>query len=310
MKSYAYFPGCSLEKMAGSYDVSTRKVAEALGIELREIEDWNCCGATAYFHVDELLATALCSRNIAIAEREGLDLVAPCSGCFKNMFVTNAHLKEDADLREHMNFALEEDGLKVDGTIRVRHLVEVLHEDVGPEGVRAKVKRPLKGLRVAPYYGCQLVRPRKTGAAEEENPTLYEELLRAMGATPVEYPPRLRCCGGSLVITNREAALAMVQELLKSAVQSRADVIATMCPLCQTNLECYQGQVSRRYGARYSIPVLYFTQLLGVALGFSPKEMKIGTELVGGTEELFREKAEPQQEQKPPAAAAARSAAR
>lgn len=278
MKTYSYFPGCSLERMALSYHVSTLETARRLDVELKELEDWNCCGATAYFHVDELLAYTLCARNLAMAEREGADLVAPCSGCFKNMYFTNAHLKKEPDLAEHVNAALEADGLTFSGAIEVRHLLGVFVDDVGLPEIEKRVTKPLAGLRVAPYYGCQVLRPRKNGE-DIEQPHFFEDLLSAIGATPVDYPPRLRCCGGSLIVTNRKAALAMVRDLLQNAVDQRAQVITTVCPLCQINLECYQRHVNRVFGTGFSVPILYFTQLMGLALGVPAQRLGIGTEL-------------------------------
>lgn len=279
MRTYSYFPGCSLERMALSYHVSTLETARRLDVELKELEDWNCCGATAYFHVDELLAYTLCARNLAIAEREGADLVAPCSGCFKNMYFTNAHLKKEPDLAEHVNAALEADGLTFSGAVEVRHLINVFVEDVGLPEITKRVTRPLAGLRVASYYGCQVLRPQKNHE-DVEQPRFFEDLLSAIGATPVDYPPRLRCCGGSLIVTNRKAALAMVRDLLQSAVNQKAQVIATVCPLCQLNLECYQRHVNRVFGTGFSVPILYFTQLMGLALGVPAQRLGIGTELI------------------------------
>lgn len=279
MKRYAYFPGCSLEKIANSYHVSALESSRLLGVELEEIEDWNCCGATAYFHVDELLAHTLCARNLAMAEQQKLDVVAPCSGCFKNLYATRAHLQRDPDLAEHINYALAEDDLRFHGTSAVRHLIEVFVQDVGLETIREKVKKPLSGLRVAPYYGCQILRPRKDHE-EIEDPRFFEDLMSAVGAEPTEFLLRLRCCGGALIITNREAALSLVRNLLDSALRSGAAVIATACPLCQVNLECYQKQVNREFGTEYNVPVLYFTQLVGLALGIGPDRLGIGKELV------------------------------
>ncbi len=279
MKQYAYYPGCSLESLAMSYHVSSIEAARELGVELKEIEDWNCCGATAYFHVDELLASTLVARNLALAEKENLDFVAPCSGCYKNAYFTNAHLQQDPDLAEHINFALEEDDLQLSGPINVKHLIEVFVEDVGFEEIKKRVSRPLKDLRVAPYYGCQLVRPKKD-SEDVENPQFFEELLSAIGADPVEYGSKTRCCGGSLIITNREAALDMVYKLLQDAANREADVIATTCPMCNINLELYQKQVNREFGTEFSIPVMYFTQLLGLALGIASGRLGIGKELV------------------------------
>jgi heterodisulfide reductase subunit B len=279
MKRYAYFPGCSLEKMAQSYHQSAVETTRALGVELHELEDWNCCGATAYFHVDKLLAYTLCARNLAMAEQQGLELVAPCSGCYKNMYFANAHLKGDADLAEHINYALEADNLRFAGTSTVKHLIEVFVHDVGLPAIKARVTHPLTGLRVAPYYGCQILRPRKDHE-DVEQPRFFEDLLATIGAVAVDFPLRLRCCGGALIITNREAALSMVRNLLQSAVNARADVIATACPLCQVNLECYQKQVNREFNTDFSVPVLYFTQLIGTAFGIPPKPLGIGSELV------------------------------
>lgn len=277
-KKFAYFPGCSLEKMAQSYHLSTVEVARVLGMELKELEDWNCCGATAYFHVDELLAHTLCARNLAMAEKEGLDLVAPCSGCYKNMHACNKHLKHDHDLADHINFALEEDNLRYDGKIKVHHLIEVFSEDL--KEVKAKATNPLAGLKVAPYYGCQILRPRKFEHENVEEPRYFEDLMAAIGATPVDFLLRLRCCGAALIITNREAALSMVRNLLQNAVDSGADVIATACPLCQVNLECYQEMVNSEFGTKFSVPVFYFTQLMGLSMGIPAKRLGIGTEFL------------------------------
>jgi heterodisulfide reductase subunit B len=279
MKKYAYFPGCSLEKIAHSYHVSAIESARALGVELQELEDWNCCGATTYFAVDELLAYTLCARNLAMAEQQKLDVVAPCSGCYKNMHSARKHLKKDADLAEHINFALAEDDLRWSGESAVRHLIEVMVQDVGLEEIKARVRRPLAGLRVAPYYGCQILRPRKDHE-DVEQPRFFEDLLGAIGAEPTDFQLKLRCCGGALIITNREAALSLVRNLLQSAVQSWAAVIATACPLCQVNLECYQKQVNSDFGTDFKVPVLYFTQLVGLALGLEPDRLGIGSELV------------------------------
>ena len=279
MRTYSYFPGCSLEKMALSYHQSAIQTTTKMGVELKEIEDWNCCGATTYFHVDELLAYTLVARNLAMAEKTGHDLVAPCSACYKNAYFASAYLKEDQDLSDHINYALEQDNLHFSGSIEVKHLMEVFVDDVGLEEIKSKITHPLEGLRVAPYYGCQIVRPRKDHQ-DVENPQFFEDLMSTIGAQPVDFTYRLRCCGGSLIITSREAALSLVRDLLQSAVDKEADVIATACPMCQTNLECYQMTVNREFGTDFSIPIMYFTQLLGLSMGLPPKKLGIGTEFV------------------------------
>ncbi|MBM3125403.1 MAG: disulfide reductase [Chloroflexi bacterium] len=279
MKEYAYYPGCSLEKMAVSYHLSAVETTGKLGIKLKELEDWSCCGATAYSGIDELLSHTLSARNLAIAEKTGLDFVAPCSACYKNMYFTAVHMRKDADLAEHINFALEEDNLHFSGNVTVRHLIEVYVNEVGLEEIKSKVTRPLEGVRVAPYYGCQIMRPRKDHE-DVEQPQFFEELLAAIGAMPINYPLKMRCCGGSLIISSRTAALSMVRNLLQSAVDGQADVIATTCPMCQVNLECYQQQVNQEFGTNFSVPVLYFTQLIGLAFGITPKKLGMGKEFV------------------------------
>lgn len=290
MKEYAYFPGCSLEKLAIGYHQSAMEAAKKLGVKLHELEDWNCCGSTTYFHIDELLAYTLTARNLAIAEKTGLDVVAPCSACFKNMYFTQAHLAKEPDLAEHVNYALEEDNLHFSGNIRIRHLLEMFAQDLGAEEIRSKVTHPLEGLKVAPYYGCQILRPRKDHdpSTALETPQYFEELLAAIGATPVDYPLKARCCGGSLIISSRVAALSMVRNLLQSARERGADVIATACPMCQVNLECYQQSVNQEFGTDFNIPVLYFTQLVGLALGIPKNKLGIGKELVSAMPVLAR----------------------
>lgn len=282
MKEYAYFPGCSLEKIGLSYHNSSIETTNKLGVELKELEDWNCCGATTYFHVDELLAYTLCARNLAMAEKENLDLVAPCSACYKNSYFTNKHLQEDPDLAEHINYALEEDDLSFSGKSEVKHLMEVFVHDVGFEEIRNNVSKPLEGLRVAPYYGCQILRPKKDDENVEQA-EFFEDLLSAIGAEPVPYPLKLKCCGGSLLISNRIAALSMVRNLLLDAENNGAALIATACPMCQVNLECYQQQVNQEFGTRFSVPVVYFTQLMGLALGIPGRKLGIGKEIVAAT---------------------------
>jgi heterodisulfide reductase subunit B len=279
MKKFALFPGCSLEKMAASYHRSSVESTKRFDIELQELDDWNCCGATTYSYIDELLANTLVARNLALAEKEGLDFVAPCSACYKNAYFANKYINEDPDLSEHINYALEQDDLQLQGNVNVYHIIDIFANEIGVEEIKAKVTNPLTGLKVAPYYGCQIVRPRKNGE-EFENPQFFEEIIAAMGAEPVDFADRLRCCGASLIMTSRHAALDMVRVLLYNAVSSGADVIATACPLCQVNLECYQNTVNEEFGTNFKVPVLYFTQLMGLALGISRRQLGIGSELV------------------------------
>jgi len=263
---YAYYPGCSLEKTQRGYDESVRETFKALGQELIEIDDWNCCGATVYMSVKETVSLAVSARNLALAEKMGLDVLAPCSSCFTVLSKTNRILNEIPDMKRDVNEALTEGGLQYAGNTRVRHPLDVLMNDIGIETIRPHIKRRLNGLKIAPYYGCQIVRPDKT-FDDRENPVLMDTLFRACGGDIVYYPVKVRCCGGMLMTTFEETALKLNMELLRSARENGADVIVTTCPLCHFNLEAYQDRIQKVYGNGLAVPVIYFTQLLGIALG-------------------------------------------
>jgi len=263
---YAYYPGCSLEKTQRGYDASVREVFAALGQELIEIDDWNCCGATVYMSTKETVSLAVSARNLALAERMGLDVIAPCSSCFTVLAKTNRILSEIPEMHRDVNEALAEGGLSYSGKTVVRHPLDVLMNDIGIGEILRRQKRSLHGLKIAPYYGCQIVRPDK-GFDDRENPLLMDRLFRKCGGDVVPYPMKVRCCGGMLMTTFEETALKLNMELLECAVQNGADVIVTTCPLCHFNLEAYQDKINKHFGTSYAIPILYFTQLLGVVLG-------------------------------------------
>ncbi len=276
---YAYYPGCSLEKTQRGYDESVREVFKALGQELVEIDDWNCCGATMYMSVMETVSVAVSSRNLALAEKMGLDILAPCSSCFTVLSKTNRILSQIPGMKEDVNAALAEGGLHYGGGTRVRHPLDVLMNDIGAEAVRAKVTRGLNGLRIAPYYGCQIVRPEK-GFDDREDPVLLDRMVRACGAESVYFPLKVRCCGGVLMTTFEETALKLNMEILQCAVQNHADLIVTTCPLCHINLEGYQDRINEKFGTAFEMPILYFTQLLGIALGLSPKSLGLDSSFI------------------------------
>ena len=277
---YAYYPGCSLESTAKAYDLSLRAVFRLLGQELEEIDDWNCCGATAYMSVAETVALAVSARNLALAERMGdLDVVAPCSACFTVLNKTQRYLLGHAELRDRVQESLGEAGLSLTRPIRVRHPLDVLVNDVGLDVVVARAARNLGGAKVAPYYGCQIVRPER-GFDDREVPMWLDVLFQRLGAEVVDYPPKVRCCGGMQMSTNEQIGLRLNFDLLAEAMDSGANVVVTTCPLCQINLEAYQDKISRAFKRKIRIPVMYFTQLLGLALGASPKELGLPLNLV------------------------------
>lgn len=271
---YSYYPGCSQEGSNQAYDASTRNVARVLGIEMLELDDWNCCGATAYFAVDDIAAAVLSARNLALAEAHGRDLVTVCSGCYLTLTKTNHRLAEDRVLRERVRAALRQGGLDYRGSVTVRHFLDVVVRDVGAEAVMQHVVRPLEGLAVACYHGCQLSRP--GGEIDDvEAPDSMDRLMHWLGARPTEFPLKAKCCGGMLMTTEPPLALEMTGKVLRSAKNSGADCVATACPLCQINLEGYQKRAGREIGTDVRIPVLYFTQLLGWALGLGQNELAL-----------------------------------
>ena len=273
MKKYLYFPGCSLKGTGRAYEESFLAVFKALGLEVRELEDWNCCGATAYMAVDETKSYALAGRNLAIAEREDLDVIAPCSACYLVLNKTQHGLKENPELRRKVVNALKTAGLDYKGTVRVRHPLDVLFNDVGIEKLAKFIKKPLKGLKFAPYYGCQMVRPYAT-FDDQYNPVTMDKIIEAAGAECVDWPLKTRCCGGSLTGTLPEVGLRLAYILVKEAKKRGAGAIVTLCPLCQFNLDGYQDQIARKY-ERVDIPTLYFTQILGLAMGLPASELGI-----------------------------------
>jgi heterodisulfide reductase subunit B len=269
---YAYYPGCSLEKTQRGYDESVREVFKALGQELIDIEDWNCCGATMYMSVRETVSLAVSARNLALAEGMGLDILAPCSSCFTILSKTNRFLNEMPEVQRDVNEALSNGGLSYRGTARVRHPVDILMNDIGLDTLKGKMRRSLNGLKIAPYYGCQIVRPDKT-FDDHENPILLDKMFGAFGAEMVYYPMKVRCCGGMLMTTFEETALKLNKELLQCAVDNGAEIIVTTCPLCHFNLEGYQDRINAVYGTTFNVPIMYFTQLLGIVLGLTPKSL-------------------------------------
>ena len=275
-----YYPGCSLECSSAAYDRSVKAVAEVLGIELVEIDDWNCCGATEYFTQDELVASSVIARNLAIVDRQFDQLVAPCAACYLNLKKTDKLMAENAPMNAKINEALAAGGLQYKaGTVRVRHLLDVICTDLGEAAVKDKVVRPLAGLRVAPYYGCQVVRP-LNGFDDPEYPMKMDDLFKWLGAEVIHYPVKAHCCGGHLTQISEPQAFELIRRLLQGAVDYQADLILCMCPMCQLNLDAYQGRVSSFFGTKFRVPIIFFTQLLGVAFGLDPNRLGFGKELV------------------------------
>jgi heterodisulfide reductase subunit B len=267
---YAYFPGCSLDSSARDYDESARAVMTALGVELEELSDWNCCGGAAVSSVEPDLALAFSARNIALAEEKHLPLATACAACYTNLRRARSVVTSKTPSGKRVRESLAEVGRKVTGESEVHHLLEIIVRDLGVKELKAKVQKPLTGLKVAAYYGCQLGRP-GGGFVHPEIPTELDDVLSALGAEPVPWKSKVRCCGATTLVTKEEAAAGLVDDILADAEAHGAALIVTACPLCQMNLDAYQSRVNQVTGKQHHIPVVYFTQLMQLALGLPAK---------------------------------------
>jgi len=287
VKYYSYYPGCSAEATAAGLGLSIEAIAKPLDMELIELEGWTCCGSTPYGSLDELESIVVAARNLALAEKTGLDMVTPCSSCYITLNKANIQLRDHPRLMAQVNEALAVANLEYHGNLRVRHLVDVLVHDITPEVIAAKVQQGLNGLKVAPYYGCQLVRP-QYGTDDMEFPHSLDRLVECLGAEAVPYPLKARCCGGALIISEENLALGLIRKLLENALENGAQCIVTPCPLCQTNLDAYQSRVNSKFKTKYNLPVLFISQLIGLALRIAPTSLGLNTNIVSPSRVLDR----------------------
>jgi len=275
---YLYYPGCSLEGTAREYDLSTRAFMQELGADLLEIKDWTCCGASAAEATSYLLSLALPACILAMAEKmDGVgEILVPCSACYLNLKKVEEKSRKDPELLDKINTILEEEKLHLRGQVRVRHLLDVVARDVGPKKIFSRLKNPLVDLSIAPYYGCQCLRPYSV-FDDPEAPTSMEPVIKAAGAKIHTWNMGGRCCGASHMTTKPEVALELVAAILKDA--RGADAIVTVCPMCQMNLEAYQKKISGMCKEDMSMTILYLPQLLGLALGLSEKDLRLDLNL-------------------------------
>ena len=266
--TYAYYPGCTLHSTAKEYDVSARAVCRQLGIELQELDGWTCCGASSAHTTNETLAIALPARDLRSAEAKGLPLAVACAMCFNRLKYT-AHALADKEKLDSIN-KLIGDGLQ--NTTEIVHLLQILYD----RRKSIAVSKPLKGLKVASYYGCLLVRPQEiTHFDDPENPQMMDKLMTTLGAQPLEWDFKTACCGASLPLSRRDIVVKLSYRILLQAKQLGADCVAVACPMCQKNLDAYQNEMVKQYGKKVEMPILYFTQLAGLAMGLSPKELDL-----------------------------------
>ncbi len=275
---YTYYPGCSLKGSATDLDESFRSSAQALDIKLTELPDWTCCGASSAHMVDAYLEDALSASDLITAEGLGKDVVAPCAACHVRMKHSAKKLIEDDTLKSQYPFK---------GNIAVLSGLEMFSSEAALAALKSKVKKPLEGLRVVPYYGCLAVRPPEVVEPDDcENPMQMDHILEATGAEVVKWPYKTDCCGGSLSLTRTDLVMKLSQKLLDMALMVEADAMVTMCPMCQANLDTRQEDISKSTGKNYNVPILYVTELIGIATGATSAKSWLDKHIVSPNETL------------------------
>jgi heterodisulfide reductase subunit B len=285
-KEYAFYPGCSsqLKASASNYLTSVNSMCEKLDVKLTEIPDWNCCGASVgYAEGGELPRLAINARNFALAETHlpGQDIVATCAACWLGSRETKERLDHTSQLMKETNEALAAAGLNYKGEVNIRHMVEVLIEDIGYDGIKKPVVKPLEGLKFAGYIGCQTNRPFGIAGESFENPKYLDQMVETLGGEAMTgYDQKVTCCGGALAFSEPEKSQKQIKDIIESAYDSGAQMLVTPCPLCQANTEVYQSEINKKYGTKFNMPVLYYSQLMTVAYGGSIKEAGLDGQLI------------------------------
>lgn len=269
---YAFFLGCLAPVMSRQFELSTRKVAKKLGLELIDMEDFACCGFPIK-SVDQETTLLLAARNLSVAEGLGLDICTICTGCASTLTEANKELMHNDGLLEKVNEKLQKIGRTYKGSVKVKHFVRILYEDIGPEKIKSQVKKSLEGLKFASHYGCHYLKPSDVFDKFEdpEFPKSLDELVSALGAETLEYEEKMHCCGGVILDVDDKIALAMAQKKLDHVSAMGADAMVLMCPLCGSMYDRNQRVMERRFNVAYNLPVLFYTQVLGLALGIDPK---------------------------------------
>ncbi len=274
----AYYPGCTLHGTAREYNASTKAVSKIAGIELTEIPDWNCCGALEAIF-DKELSMGLSARNNMLAQKTGLDLVIPCSICSHNLGRADKAMRTDEVFRSKIEKALG-DKYRING-FKIKHLLDVMVNDVGVDVLASRFKKPLQGIKAVPYYGCLLVRPSEISRFDNpDNPTSLDKLIKATGAECLPFTRKTKCCGGNLLMSRQDYAFILTQELFDEAKAKGANCIVVACPMCHMLLDGQQSMVEKAHNTRIDMPVLYFTQLIGLAMGLSEKELELDRNMV------------------------------
>lgn len=286
MAKVAYYPGCALEGSGGPYDRSTRALVKSLGLEMETLQDWNCCGAMEVKNIHPMLQTYMSARNMAIAsEQMGYDTVmAPCNGCYHNLKKAEYELATSEESLKTLQDLAKKSGDPVyKGDVRTVHLLEWLMEDLGTEGIKQKISKSLNGIKIANYYGCMYTRPRQIfpekdqgpGSESSYKPHFMDDLLAAAGAVNVDFPLKTACCGGAHTLSDADTSTQLVLNIIQAAEDAGAEVIATECPTCHSGLEMHQIRAETEFGIKTNVKILYFTQLLGLAMGLSARKLGV-----------------------------------
>ncbi len=272
----SYYPGCTLKSNARNFEDSALCALKALGLEVKELERWNCCGTVYSLATDDLIHHLASIRNlIRVKEAQSDAVMTLCAMCYNTLKRVNERVKADPESLSKIHKFMDEEKVAYAGDVRVRHLLELLRDDIKFETIAKKVRRPLAGLRVASYYGCHLVRPKGVGIDDLENPTVLDDLAGALGAKPVDFPHKTECCGAYQTVDKPESVADRAFNILSSAVRRGADVVSVSCPLCAFNLDHRQADTAKKYSGFKTIPVLYFTQLLAIAMGCEEKDLRL-----------------------------------
>ncbi len=275
---FAYYPGCSLDGSALEYGLSTEKTAELLGIELEEIDDWNCCGATSAHNTNKMLSLALPARNLAIAEKSGLDVVAPCAACYNRFRNTHHVVKHDKAMSEKINQIIN---MEYNAENDILSVLELLVAKAGIDKIKEKVVNPLRTMKAASYYGCLLVRPLEhTGFDDVEDPQSMDNIMKAIGAEAIDWSFKTECCGAALATSRPDIGNKLIYDVLKNAKDSGAECIVTACPLCMMNLDMRQAGALKANKDNFAMPIYYVTELVAIACGLNPREVAVDKHFV------------------------------
>lgn len=286
---FAYYPGCSPQSTTKELDANTRSTAAALGLDLVDLNGAACCGSVELRLNDEDLFYALNARTFAMAEKQGLNLMTVCNTCQLTLAQANRKLNADQKLLDRVNIALNETGIEYRGGVEIKHYLWVLIEDVGANKIKQRVRAPLSGLKVAPFYGCHLLRPKEDlGFDDPDDPKSLEELIGICGGEPVHYPGRIKCCGFHNLPYDQQLAVTLCGTYLKEAKEAGADCMVTPCPLCFTMLDGYQKEAEKALNIRLGLPVFHMSQLLGLAFGMTADSLMLGRSMVKPSELLKR----------------------